>query len=92
MENKIKIFSNALFGQVRSVVDESGEPWFAAIDVCKCLDLKNATVALSRLDEDEVTKLNLGSLQGETNFINEFGLYSWCYVQENLKLKPLSNG
>lgn len=76
MENNLKVFESALFGQVRSVVDESNEPWFAAMDVCKCLDLKNTSVALSRLDEDEVTKLNLGGLQGETNFVNEFGLYS----------------
>lgn len=75
METNIKIFENALFGQVRSVMDESSEPWFVATDVCSALDISNVTVALSRLDEDERSKLNLGR-QGETNIINEFGLYS----------------
>lgn len=75
MEANIKIFDNALFGQVRSVVDESNEPWFVATDVCSALDISNVTMALSRLDEDERSKFNLGR-QGEANIINEFGLYS----------------
>ena len=40
------------------------------------LELTNTTVAIQNLDEDEVTKLNLGSQYGETNFINESGLYT----------------
>lgn len=75
MENNLKVFESALFGQVRTVTDEQHEPWFVAIDVCEALGLSNVSVALSRLDEDERTKLNLGR-QGETNIVNEFGLYS----------------
>ena len=30
---------------------------------------------VSRVDNDEVTKLNLGSLEGETGFLTEDGLY-----------------
>lgn len=33
-------------------------------------------MALKRLDNDEVTKFNLGGLRGEVNIINESGLYS----------------
>ncbi|MBT9262999.1 phage antirepressor KilAC domain-containing protein [Lacticaseibacillus paracasei] len=51
------------------------EVWFAAPDVTKALKLTNTTVALKSLDGDEVTKFNLGGLSGETNFINEPGLY-----------------
>ena len=40
------------------------------------LGLTNTTVAISRLDDDEVTKFNLGSLSGETNFISEAGRLS----------------
>lgn len=39
------------------------------------MDLSNTTVALSRLDEDERSKFNLGR-QGEANIINEYGLYA----------------
>lgn len=61
--------------QLRTV-SLNGEPWFVAKDVCDVLDLSNTTVAIGRLDEDEVTKFNLGGLSGETNIVNESGLYS----------------
>ena len=53
----------------------SQNTWFAASDVVKNLGLTNTTVAISKLDEDEVTKFNLGSQSGITNFISEPGLY-----------------
>ena len=71
--NEIQIFENSQFGEVRSVV-KGGEPWFIAKDVCDCLGINNPTVAVSRLDDDERAKFNLGR-QGETNVINEYGLY-----------------
>ena len=49
MNNKIKVFENAEFGSVRTVTI-NGEPWFAASDVCKALEIKNAPQALSRLE------------------------------------------
>ena len=52
-----------------------GEPWFVAADVCKILELKNPTVVIGRLDEDERAKFNLGR-QGEGTIVNEPGLYS----------------
>lgn len=51
------------------------EPMFCLIDICKALEIKNATDVAKRLDEDERTRLNLGR-QGETNFITESGLYA----------------
>ena len=54
------------------------EPWFAAKDVCDILELSNPTVSVGRLEEDERTKLNLGR-QGETNFVNEYGLYNLIF-------------
>lgn len=74
MENNIQVFNNEAFGEVRTVM-VSGEPWFVAVDVCKALELSNPTVAVSRLDEDERSKFNLGR-QGEGTIVNEAGLYS----------------
>lgn len=74
MENNIQVFNNEEFGEVRTVM-VSGEPWFVAVDVCKALELSNPTVAVSRLDEDERAKFNLGR-QGEGIIVNEAGLYS----------------
>lgn len=58
------------------LMDNNDQIWFVLSDVCNVLGLSNATVAASRLDEDEVTKFNLGSQQGESLLVNEFGLYS----------------
>lgn len=72
--NELQIFKNEEFGEIRAI-DINREPYFVAKDVCKTLGLKNPTMAINRLDEDERTKLNLGR-QGETNLVNEYGLYN----------------
>lgn len=73
--NNLQIFNNAEFGEVRTVVINS-EPMFCLTDVCKALEIKNATDVARRLDADELTRFNLGGQSGETNFINESGLYA----------------
>ena len=73
--NDLQVFNNQQFGELRTIKLDN-EPWFVAIDVCKILELLNPTMVMKRLDEDEVTKLNLGSRQGETFLVNEYGLYS----------------
>lgn len=73
--NALQVFKNEEFGEVRTIKNEK-EIWFAAKDVCEMLDIKNTTDAVKNLDVDEVTRLNLGGLSGETNFINESGLYT----------------
>ena len=72
--NELQIFNSEEFGEVRTVVLNS-EPMFCLVDVCKALDIKNATDVAKRLDDDERTRLNLGR-QGETNFVTESGLYA----------------
>lgn len=49
--------------------------WFVAKDVCDALEIANVSQALNRLDDDERSMFNIGR-QGETNFVNEPGLYS----------------
>ena len=73
--NDLKIFENKEFGEIRTAMVEN-EPVLCLIDVCKALEIKNATDVAKRLDEDELTRLNLGSRAGETNFITESGLYA----------------
>lgn len=57
-------------------VQRDNEPWFVLKDVCDVLGISNPTMVANRLDEDEVAKFDLGSRSGETNIINESGLYS----------------
>lgn len=84
--NEIKIFENEQFGKVRTL-EIKNEPYFVAIDVCKCLDIKNATQAVQRLDKDEVTMFNIGSLSGETNLVNEYGLYNLILASRKKEAK-----
>ncbi len=71
---ELQIFTNKEFGEIRTL-EIDNEPWFVAIDICYILGLSNPSMVISRLDEDERTKLNLGR-QGETNIVNEYGLYN----------------
>jgi prophage antirepressor-like protein len=71
--NELKIFENENLGTVRTITTDS-ETWFIAGDVCRILGLTNTTMVMQRLDEDERSKFNLGR-QGETNVVNEPGLY-----------------
>lgn len=73
--NELQIFSNSEFGEIRTL-KVNDEPWFVASDICKALELTNPTVTMQRLDEDEKSKLNLGLSGGDTNCVNEYGLYS----------------
>lgn len=73
--NGLQAFKNEQFGEVR-VIEQNGAPWFVAADVCKALDIANPTDAIKRLDEDEKARLNLGLSGGDTNCVNEPGLYS----------------
>lgn len=72
--NEIKIFDNEQFGQIR-VIDQNGEPWFVAADICRVLEISNPSMAIDRLDDDERAKFNLGR-QGMGYTINKPGLYA----------------
>lgn len=74
MNNEIQRF-DFKGAALRTLTDEAGEPWFVAKDVCDILGHSNVSMALDRLDDDERSKFNLGR-QGETNIVNEAGLYS----------------
>lgn len=75
MAAELQIFNNMELGEVRTVVINN-EPMFCLADICKVLEIQNATMTAARLEEDEVTKLDLGSRSGETFFVTESGLYA----------------
>ncbi|UJA34316.1 phage antirepressor [Bacillus velezensis] len=72
--NQLQKVFNYQDQQVRTVVI-NGQPWFVAKDICEILGIKNATQAVSKLDNDERAMLNIGR-QGNTNIVNEPGLYT----------------
>ena len=73
MNNEIQQF-DFKGASLRTLTDKAGEPWFVAKDVCDILGHSNVSMALDRLDDDERSKFHLGR-QGETNIVNEAGLY-----------------
>ena len=79
MKNQLQIFRNPEFGEVRTQVDEKGEPWFSAKDVCDALKHTNSRRAIAQLvDEGDVTKRYTPTSSGDQlmTYINESGLYS----------------
>ena len=77
----IKIFENAEFGQVRTVILD-GEPWFVGKDVAEALGYKDTDQALRKHvdNEDKLTSQFDGSGQKrEMHIINESGLYSMIF-------------
>jgi prophage antirepressor-like protein len=80
MEQKIQIFKNEQFGEIRTMVDKKGEPWFVGKDVAKMLGYKKSRNALmAHVDaDDKKDALIQGPLGGPQNMtiINESGLYS----------------
>lgn len=85
--HNLKIFNNHEFGKIRTIIDENNEPWFVAIDICNALELTNPTVAVSRLDDDEKAKFNLGLSGGATNVVNEYGLYNLILASRKKEAK-----
>lgn len=84
--NDLQIFNNEEFGVIRTVTKDN-EPWFVASDICKALDLSNPTMATQRLDDDEKAKFSLGLSGGDTNCVNEYGLYNLVLASRKKEAK-----
>lgn len=79
--NNIKIFENAEFGQVRTVIIE-GEPWFVGKDVAEALGYANPKNAVPKHVDDEdklCTQIEYAGQRREVTVINESGLYSLIF-------------
>lgn len=60
------------------VIEQNGDPWFVAADVCEALEIGNPSDALRRLEDDERTLVSIeGASNGlPVNAISEPGLYA----------------
>ena len=75
MENQI--FTSKEFGEIRTHVDEKGEPWFCLLDVCMALDLTSWSVR-KRLGDNLISSQVISDTLGRRKkalFVNEDGLY-----------------
>jgi len=80
MENSLQVFTNEQFGQIRTI-NQNGEPWFVAADICRALDIEDVGRAVGRLETDECTRIEIAHPQSylktlEVWAVNEPGLYS----------------
>lgn len=90
---KITIISKSTFlGKEIEVYGSVDEPLFKAKDVAEWLELTNVSDMVGRIDGDEVTKLNLGGLEGETWFLTEDGLYEVLMQSRKPQAKQFKKG
>ena len=95
MENGLQVF-NYNNNEIR-VIENNGEPWFVAKDVCDVLELADVTSAIKSLDDDEkMTLQNPRSHSGQRggaqylNVINEPGLYALAFRSNKPEAKKFS--
>lgn len=81
--NKLEIFKNEKFGEVRTIVIDN-EPWFVAADVCKVFGISNGRNITARLDDDEKGVCVVDTLGGKQNVttVSEAGLYHMLFTME----------
>ena len=82
---QLQIFQNSGF-QIRGGLINN-EPYFVLADVCSILDIKNPSMTIQQLDEDERAKLDLGR-QGEAWTVTESGLYRIIMRSDKPQAKP----
>lgn len=91
--NNLQIFNNAEFGSVRTVL-VNNEPLFCLADVCRALDLEQASRVKTRLKQDGVTTSkvidSLGRAQRAT-FINEPNLYKIIFQSRKPNAEKFTN-
>src|SRR5690625_4249687 len=90
--NNLKIFENEQFGEIRTIIDENGEPWFVGKDVADILEYSNSRKALKdHIDEvdkrDGVTIRDAMGRKQTPILINESGLYSLIFSSKMEKAK-----
>ena len=78
---------------VRTIMDDGGEPWFVAKDVCRVLEIANHRDAVAQLDEDEKDGVGISDAIGreqETTIISESGLYALVFRSRKPQAREFS--
>ncbi len=91
--DEIQILHKSTFlGKEIDVWGTFENPLFRASDVADWLHNTNVSNMVKKVDEDEVTKFNLGSRQGETLFLTENGLYEILMLSRKKEAKQFKKG
>ena len=87
--------------QIRIVKEETGEPWFVAADICRCLGLAinkrtgkpNVTVATRNLGDDQKRKYRIDTPENPKNpwidmmILSEDGMYKMLRISDSLDVQ-----
>ena len=81
MNTNIQIFKNEVFGEIRTITNETGETFFVGKDVATALGYKNPSNALQvHVDSEDKTsyliQVSGSNYKANTLFVNESGLYA----------------
>jgi len=68
--------------EVRTVVDETGTPWWVAADICQILGIAKHRDAMSRLSDKQRGSVVMDTLGGKQEMaaVNEAGLYKLAFT------------
>lgn len=80
MKNEVQVFQNEEFGEVRTT-EVNGEIWFCLSDVCKILDINQASKVKERLSQKGVVTIPTLTKGGKQSliFVNEPNLYKTIF-------------
>ena len=87
--------------KIRIVKEETGEPWFVAADICRCLGLAinkrtgkpNVTVATRELSDDQKRKYRIDTPENPKNpwidmmILSEEGLYKMLRISDSIDVQ-----
>ena len=88
MENKLQVFKNEEFGEIRTL-EIDGEPYFVGKDVASILGYKEPRSAVSKKVDEEDKKVNeIDTTRGKQKMtiINENGLYNLLAKSQTLSI------
>lgn len=90
--NEIKIFTNEQFGQIRTI-DQGGEPWFVAADVCDFFQVTNRNRVMQQVDQADKggTQMDTPGGKQTLTIINEAGLYDLLFALQPTKARGVSD-
>ena len=87
--------------KIRIVKEETGEPWFVAADICRCLGLAinkrtgkpNVTVATRELSDEQKRKYRIDTPENPKNpwidmmILSEDGLYKMLRISDSIDVQ-----
>lgn len=93
VSKQVETFNNPHFGEIRTAVDDFGEPWFCLADICRILELRVDGV-MPRLRKGGYNRIVVADALGrnqETTFVNEQNLYRVIMRSDKPKAEPFQD-